>query len=114
MNQFSNRSVDQILQKRIKITDRSKKRIRAIFGEIFKFGQITQNQALEIDSRGNQKLLIPYDKGKARGLARSSRIRGGFEGEEEEHDERTPTRYKSGFSRGPGSTHPIESPREKD
>ncbi len=38
----------------------------------------------------------------------------GEEEEREEHDERTPTRYKSGFSRGPGSTHPIESPREKD
>ena len=70
--------MDQNLQKHIKIIDRLKKWIGLFLVEIFEFGQITQNQGLEIEIRGNQKLLIPYDKGWTRWLARSSRIRGGF------------------------------------
>ena len=65
--------MDQNLQKRIKITDRSKSTLGLFLVEIFEFGQITQNWWLEIEIRGNQKLLIPYDVGKARGLARSDR-----------------------------------------
>ena len=103
--------MDQNLQKRIKITDRSKMRIGAIFGGIFEFGQNTQNWWLEIELHGNQKLLIPYDAGSTRWLARSSRIRGGLVGgkeeDHEEHDERMPTRYK----RTPTRCYPVSPAR---